>query len=58
MPLPEPSYPTTARSEYSYTAEAQGNCLKTNFMKMMGVIKEKMNDSLKEIQKNTNNWRK
>ena len=49
----EHSYPTTATSKYSNTAEAQEEDLKTNFMKMIGILKEEMNKSLKEIQENT-----
>ena len=46
-----------ARPEYSNTTEAQED-LKTNFMKMIEVLKEETNKSLKEIQKITNNWTK
>ena len=52
MPPPEPSYPMAAISEYSNTAGAQENNLKTNFV--VEVLKEKMNTSHKEIQENTN----
>jgi hypothetical protein len=41
VPL-EVSSSTTARPEYSNTAEAQGNNLKIIFMKMIKVLKEKV----------------
>lgn len=47
---PEPSSPTTSSPEYSNTAVAQGNDLKTNFMKMTEVFKEEMSKTLKESQ--------
>jgi hypothetical protein len=53
MSLLEPSYPTTAGSEYSNIAEAQEKDPKTAFMSMIEVFKEEMNKSLKEIQENT-----
>ena len=53
MSLLEPSYPTTAGTEYSNIAEAQEKDPKTAFMSMIEVFKEEMNKSLKEIQENT-----
>ena len=58
MSLLEPSYATTAGHEYSNLAETQEKDLKTNYRKMMELLKEKMNESLKEFQENTNTWRK
>lgn len=46
----EPSNPTTARPEHSNTAKAQENDLKTDFMKMIEVLKEEMKKSLEEYQ--------
>lgn len=43
MSPPELSYHTTASPEYSNITETQENDLKTNFMKMIEVLKEKMN---------------
>ena len=43
MSPPEPSHLTTALSEHSNIPEAQGKDLKTNFMKMIEVLKEKTN---------------
>jgi hypothetical protein len=34
----EPSYPSTAVLEYSNTAKGQENSLKTNFIKIIGVL--------------------
>jgi hypothetical protein len=41
MASPETHYSTTKASEYSNTAEAQKSNLKTKFMKMVEVLKEK-----------------
>lgn len=46
----EPSYPTRAGPEYSSIAETQGKNLKTNYLKMIEVLKEEMNKSFNEIQ--------
>lgn len=54
MAPPKPSYPTTANTEYSNTNEAQQRNLTTNFVKIIEMIKEDMNKSLKKIQINTN----
>ena len=50
MSPPKPRNPTIASPDYFNTAEAQENDLKTNFMKMINVLKEKMNKSFKEIK--------
>ena len=44
----EATYPTTVNPEYSSTAEAQENDLKTNFMKIIEVLKQEINKSLKK----------
>lgn len=54
--LPEAGYPTIAGSEYSNISKAQENDLNTNDMKMLEALKEEINKSVKEIQKNTGNW--
>jgi hypothetical protein len=46
MPPPEPSYFTTASSEYSKSTEAQEKDIKTNLMKMIEALKREMNKSL------------
>lgn len=48
MSPPEHSYFTTTNPEQSSTAEEPENDLTTNFMKMIEVIKEDMNKSLKK----------
>ncbi|KAL6068077.1 hypothetical protein STEG23_001430 [Scotinomys teguina] len=55
MASSEPCYSTTASPEYSNKAEAQENDFKTNLKKMLEALNEEMNESPKEIQKNTNN---
>lgn len=55
MSLLEPSNPTTAGSDIG---EAQEKDLKTAFMNMTEVLKEEINESLKEIHENTNSGRK
>lgn len=50
----EPSYPTTGRPEYCNTTEAQEKDLKRNFMKMIDILKEGVNKSLKEIVEKAN----
>lgn len=56
--------PTTVRAicfhqKYFNTVEAQENDIKTKFMKMIWILKGKMNEFLKEILEKTNkNWRK
>lgn len=47
MPTPEPSHHTTTSPEYSNTTKVQVNDLKSNFMKMIHVLKEEINQSLK-----------
>lgn len=42
------TYPTTASLEYPNTAEPQENDLKINFIKMLEVLKEEINKSLKK----------
>lgn len=55
----ELSHLTIASPEYSNTLEAEENDLQTNFMKMIELLKEEINDSLKKIQGGkTNNWSK
>lgn len=49
MSPPEPNYPATASSEHPNTAIAQENNLKINFMKMIKILKEKVNKSLLKI---------
>lgn len=50
----EPSYPTAERPEYCNTTEAQEKDLKRNFMKMIDILKEGVNKSLKEIVEKAN----
>lgn len=50
MSLPEPSYHTRTSPEYSNTADAQGKDLKTHIKKLIEVLKEKINKSIKESQ--------
>lgn len=50
MSPPEPSYPTTTSPENPDTTEAHENDLKTNFTKMIEVLKKKNNRFLKECQ--------
>ena len=42
MAPPEPHYPTSATPVYPDTDETQENKLKTNFMKMIEVLEEKI----------------
>jgi hypothetical protein len=56
MSPPELSYPTTAWPESSNQTKAQDKDHKTNFIKTE-ILKEEMNKSLKEIQKNASNGR-
>ena len=49
VPL-EPNSPTTASPGYPNTPEKQDSDLKSYLMKMIEVIKEDINNSLKEIQ--------
>jgi hypothetical protein len=53
-----PAILVEAGTEHSNMAEGQERDLKTNYMKMVQVLKEEMTKSLKEIQENTNYWRK
>lgn len=46
----EPSYANTTSSENSKVVEAQGKDVKTDFMKMIMVLKGKINKFLKEIK--------
>ena len=46
----EPSYPSRTDPEYSSTAEAQEKDLKTNYKKMIEVLKQEMDTSSNEIQ--------
>ena len=46
----EPSCPTTAGPEYPSITEAQEKDLKTNYMKIIEVLKEEMDKSFNEIQ--------
>ena len=55
---PELSHPTNAGPEYSNIGEAQEKDLKANSMRMVEIFKVEMNRLLREIQENTNNWRK
>jgi hypothetical protein len=49
----KPSSPTTASPEYTNTPENQESVRKTYLMKIVKSFKEDINNSLKEIQKNT-----
>lgn len=49
-----PVYPTSENFGYSNTAEAEKKYLKSNVMKMIEIVTEKMNKSLKETQENAN----
>ena len=51
MSPPEPSYRTAASPDYSNTTKAKENELKINFMKIIEVLKEEINKSLKENQR-------
>jgi hypothetical protein len=51
---PEPSYVTAASPEYSINAEAQDNLLKTNFLRVIKVLKEEMNKSVNKSEEETN----
>jgi hypothetical protein len=53
MTPPKHSYSTTASPGYPNTTETQENYLKSNIIKMIEAFKEKMNNSLQEIQENT-----
>ena len=50
----EPSYPSTAGPKQFNMTEAQGKELKRAFTILREVLKQDMNISIKEIQKNTN----
>jgi hypothetical protein len=59
MSLLELSQATTASPDLSNTVEAHKNNLKTNLIQMIGVLKEEINKSFKEIEEKTKkNWRK
>jgi hypothetical protein len=49
----EPSSPTTENPSYPNTPEKQDSNLKSHLMMMIEKFKEDINNSLKEIQKNT-----
>lgn len=51
MSLLEPSYFTKADPEYSQIGEAQEKSLKTNYTKMIGVLKRKRTHHLKKSRK-------
>ena len=51
--LSEPSSPTTTGPGYQNTPEKQDFDLKSHLMKVVDVIKEDIDNSLKEIQENT-----
>lgn len=55
MSSTEPRYPTTTGPEYINIAEEQVEILKTKYIKMIEVLKEEINKSLKETHENTNN---
>lgn len=57
MSPPELSYPTTASLEYSSTASAPENDLKTNYRLMKEFLKKEMKNSLKDIEENKANIR-
>lgn len=54
MTSPETSNTTTLRPKHSSATEAQVRNLKTNIMKMIQVLKEKMKRTFREIEGNTN----
>lgn len=54
MAPPDPSYPVTAKPEYSNAAQAGENDLKTNRMKIIDILKENMKEALKEIKEKAN----
>jgi hypothetical protein len=54
----EPSSPTRASPEYTNTSENQEADLKSYLKKIMESFKENINNSLKEIQKNTGKQKK
>ena len=54
MTTPEISDSTPARPEHPNTDDAEEKDLKSNFIKMMEAFKEEINDSLKEMEENTN----
>lgn len=54
MLLIETSYPTPPIPQYSKTSETQENDYKTYIMKMIEILKDVMNKSLKEIDGKTN----
>lgn len=49
IPL-ETSHFATASLEYSKTTESQENTLKTNFIKIIDILKHEINESFKEIK--------
>lgn len=54
----KPGKLTPVSSKKCTLTDAQGKGFKLDFMTMLEVLKEKMNKSLKEINKNTNNGMK
>ena len=53
MASSEPNTPTTASPEYTITPEKQDSDLKSLLMMVIEDIKKEINNSLKEIQENT-----
>ena len=53
LALSKPSYSQTAIPGYLNTSEKQGSACKSHLKIMLKVIKEDINNSLKEIQDNT-----
>ena len=54
MALLKASSPTTGRPGHSNSEEAERKDLQQNFMKMIGTLKEEMNNSLKEMEEKIN----
>ena len=54
MASSKPSSPTTACTGYPNTLEKQDLDLKSHLMMLIGNFKKDINNSLKEIQENTN----
>lgn len=55
---PEPNHSIIGSSQYFNTDETQENDLKTKFMKIIKVLKEEVNKSLKESQEKSSSCRK
>lgn len=56
MPPPKHRYPKNASPVYHNTTVTQENDIKYNIIKMIEVIKEKINRSLKEIEEHIIKW--